>query len=389
MRAQSTRLPALFLCGLCACGKGPGFPGYGLPLPGALDGGDAGSSDPGSSDAGGPNAADAGTPDAGTPDAGGAGDAGPGDAGPSDAGPRDAGTTDAGDAGSTDSGIATAGPLIDGCPVFPPSSEWNRDVSADPVDPGSDHYLALMNASTTFVHPDFGSTPGYGVPYATVPGSQPTTPMSFLYAGQSDPGPYPFPQTLIIQSGPDLHAVVIDRDRCLLYETYDTHHDGNGGFSCGSGARFDLRTGALRPDGWTSATASGLPIFPGLVRYDEAVQAGEIHHALIYTSGVTSHFYLHPATHEVGNSTDPAAPPMGLRLRLRKSYDLSRFTGVSRTVVLALQRYGMLLIDNGSDFTIGGASDSRWPDSDLEQLKSIPGTAFEAVQVGAFHAGLL
>ena len=390
-------MPGLLLCGLLACETGTGFPGFDGPPPG--DAGDAGGSDaggPGAADAGNSDAGgtgDAGASDAGTFDAGdaGAGDAGNAGAGSADAGNAGAGNADAGsaDAGSNDGGVAAAGPMIDGCPVFPPSSEWSRDVSADPVDPGSDHYLALMNASTTFVHPDFGSTPGYGVPYATVPGSQPAASMSFLYAGQSDPGPYPFPQTVIIQAGADLHAVVIDRDRCLLYETYDTHHDGKGGFSCGSGARFDLRTGALRPDGWTSATASGLPIFPGLVRYDEAVQAGEIHHALIYTSGATSHFYVHPATHEVGTSTDTAAPPMGLRLRLRKSYDISRFTGVSRTVVLALQRYGMLLLDNGSNFSIGGSSDSRWPDPDLEQLKSIPGTAFEAVQVGTLHAGSL
>ena len=276
---------------------------------------------------------------------------------------------------------ASGAPLIAGCPLFPPDNDWNRDVSADPVDPHSDDYLARMNAASRFLQADFGSDPSYGIPYVLVTAAQPRVPMSFLYASQSEPGPYPLPLELPIQAGADRHAVAVDRDACLLYETYDTRRDGDG-FHCGSGAVFNLRSNALRPDGWTSATASGLPIFPGLARYEE-VQSGEVHHALAFTASITAAAYLHPATHRTGNSSDPYAPPMGLRVRLKASYDLTRFTGAARVLLVALRKHGLLLTDIGTDWYFSGATDARWDDHDLDQLKTVPAAAFEVVQLGA------
>jgi len=273
--------------------------------------------------------------------------------------------------------------------MFPADDVWNRDVSAAPVDPRSDAVLAFMGASFRNLHADFGANPAYGIPYVVVPGSQPRVPMTFLYAGESDPGPYPYPPDLPIQGGPgaagDRHAIVLDRDACVLYETYDTHWTGSG-YRTGSGAVFDLHSGALRPDGWTSATASGLPILPGLARYDEAVESGEIRHALTFTSGVAARAWVHPATH-YGNSSDANAPPMGTRLRLKAGFDLSRFTGASRVVLIALQRYGMFLVDEATEgfAAISGATDGRWDDRDLDQLKGVPLSAFEVVQLPAVH----
>ena len=275
---------------------------------------------------------------------------------------------------------ASGAPLIAGCPLFPPDNDWNRDVSADPVDPHSADYLARMNASTRFLQANFGSDPAYGLPYALVGAGQARVPMSFLYATQSEPGPYPMPLDVRVQTGPDRHAIAIDRDACLLYETYDTRRDGDG-FQCGSGAIFDLRSNQLRPDGWTSATASGLPLFPGLARYEE-VQSGEVHHALGFTASLVAPAYTHPATHLSGNSDDPYAPPMGLRVRLKGSYDLSRFTGTARVLLVALRRHGMLLTDIGTDWFFSGSTDSRWDDHDLDQLKTVPASAFEVLQLG-------
>lgn len=271
--------------------------------------------------------------------------------------------------------------------MFPADNQWNRDVSADARDPHSAEYLAFMGKASLHVQPDFGGQ--YGQPFVVVPATQPRVPMSFLYASQSDPGPYPFPPDLPIQADVDHHAVVLDQGACVLYETYNTVAQGSG-FHADSGARFDLVSGAARPDGWTSATAAGLPILPGLARYDEAVQAGEIRHALAFVAGATAHAYVAPATHSSGTSNDPWAPPMGLRVRLRPDYDLSRFTGSSLAVARALQRYGMFLTDSagGQFWSVAGAQDSRWPVPELEQLKSIPASAFEVVQLPPLHAGL-
>jgi len=271
--------------------------------------------------------------------------------------------------------------------MFPRSSPWNTDISAAPVDPHSSDYLAFMGSGTLYLHPDFGGT--YGQPFAVVPGTQQKVPMSFLYSSQSDPGPYPFPPDVPIQTDTDHHATVLDQGECALYETYNTYTQGPG-FHADSGARFDLITGAPRPDGWTSATAAGLPILPGLARYDEAVELGEIRHALALVVGSTAHAYVDPATHSSGTSSAAFAPPMGLRVRLRADYDLSTFTGASLVIARALQRYGLFVTDNagGTFWALAGAQDSRWPVANLEQLKSVPASAFEVVQLGVVHSGL-
>jgi hypothetical protein len=300
-----------------------------------------------------------------------------------DAGHSDAGNSDAGGASGGD-----AGPTVAGCRIFPPDSEWNRDVSGDPVDLHSADYLAHLHAGTTNLHADFGSNPLYGQPVLIVSGTQARQPMTFLYAGQSDPGPYPFPPDIPIQGGQgstgDRHAVALDKDSCVSYETYLTYWRGDR-FDCGSGAIFDLRSSALRPDGWTSATASGLPIISGMARYGEVALQGELRHALTFTAGSTAPFFVHPATHQSGTSNDAYAPPMGLRVRLRADYDLSRFHGAALVILRGLARYGMFVGDNGSDWFIDGEKDSRWDDVDLDQLKTVPGSAFEVIRPGPLH----
>jgi hypothetical protein len=274
--------------------------------------------------------------------------------------------------------------MIDSCQVFPATNPWNTDVSAYPVDPNSANYLAHMNASTKFLHPDFGSNPTYGIPYITVPATQPKVPMTFTYASESDPGPYPFPPNAPIEGGVastgDRHVIVIDRDNCVLYETWNSHYVGPG-WQAGAGAKFPLNTNALRPDYWTSADAAGLSIFAGLVRYYE-VQEGAINHALRFTVHQTQKGFIHPATHYASTSTDPNDPPMGLRVRLKASYDISHFTGESKVVLVALKKYGMFIADNGSDWFITGETNTNWNDTDLDQLKTVPASAFEVVQTG-------
>lgn len=278
------------------------------------------------------------------------------------------------------SGPAPSGslPKLAGCEVFPADNPWNRDVSRDPVDPRSGAYIASIGAAR-FLHPDFGSDPSYGIPWTAVSGAQPRVPMSFDYADESDPGPYPFPRDAPIEAGGDRHVLVVDRDACRLYETFDSRYVGPG-WRCGSGAIFDLRSNVLRPDGWTSADAAGLPILPGLARLEEA-QAGEIRHALRFTVRRTQRAYVHPATHFASDDRDPDLPPMGVRLRLKSSYDVARFHGASRVILEALRRYGMFLADNGSDWFVSGETNRAWDDDDLEQLKGVPGSAFEVVRL--------
>ena len=275
---------------------------------------------------------------------------------------------------------------VAGCRIFPADNPWNTDVSALPVDPNSAAYLAAMNAGATFLHPDFGSDPTYGIPYTSVGAGQARVPVSFDFASESDPGPYPIPPNAPVEGGPgasgDRHVLVVDAAACKLYEMYAAQYVGPG-WHAGSGAVFDLGSDALRPDTWTSADAAGLPILAGLVRYDEAAQTGEIDHALRFTVQRTQRAFIHPATHYASSSTDPSLPPMGLRVRLKASFDLTRFTGASRAVLVALARYGMLVADNGSDWYISGATDARWNDTDLNQLKTVPASAFEVVQTGS------
>lgn len=275
-------------------------------------------------------------------------------------------------------------PVIGGCPIFPADNPWNEDVSALPVDSNSSKYLASMNASTKFLHADFGSDLTYGIPYVVVPSTQAMVPVSFDYADESDPGPYPIPRNAPIEGGTnatgDRHVLVLQSGVCKLYEMWNAKYVGPG-WHAGSGALFALDSDKLRPDGWTSADAAGLPILPGLVRYDE-VQSGVIRHALRFTVHATQAGFIHPATHFASSSTNPALPPMGLRVRLKASYDISRFTGASHVILVALKKYGMLVADNGSDWFISGASDTRFSDDNLNQLKTVPGSAFEVVHTG-------
>ena len=273
-------------------------------------------------------------------------------------------------------------PTIGGCPVFPADNAWNTDISAYPVDPRSDAYVASINAGgDEYLHADFGSDPDYGIPFAVVDQKQPFVPITFIeYGDESDPGPYPIPADAPVEAGGDRHVLVVDSGNCTLYELY--HAESNGrGWDAGSGAVFDLRSNLLRPETWTSADAAGLPILPGLVRYDE-VTAGAIHHALRFTVSETQRAYIHPATHDASSDDDPDLPPMGLRLRLHADYDVSGYSGMARVILAALKSYGMIVADNGTSWFITGATDPRWDDDDLNQLKSVPGAAFEVVTTG-------
>jgi hypothetical protein len=273
-------------------------------------------------------------------------------------------------------------PTVGDCPVFPPDNPWNTDVSGFPVDPNSDAYIASISADgDEYLHADFGEDPDYGIPYVVVDGDQPFVPITFTdYGDESDPGPYPVPPNAPVEAGGDRHVLVVSTGNCTLYEMYDAEYNGDG-WDAASGAVFDLTSNALRPEGWTSADAAGLPIFPGLVRYDE-VAAGEINHALRFTVSSTQRAYIHPATHYASDDEDPDLPPMGLRLRLRADYDISENYGMARVVLEALKTYGMIVADNGTSWFISGATDPRWDDDDLNQLKDIPGSAFEVVDTG-------
>jgi hypothetical protein len=213
-----------------------------------------------------------------------------------------------------------------------------------------------------------------------VPSNQATVPVSFDYADESDAGPYPIPMNPPIEAGSDRHLLVVRQGECRLYELFAAQLTPSG-WHAGSGAIFDLRSNALRRDGWTSADAAGLPILPGLARLDE-VRAGAINHALRFTISRTQRAYIHPATHLASSIADPNVAPMGLRLRLRADFDLSRFRGEALVILTALKRYGMFVADNGADWFITGATDPGWDDDDLNQLKTVPGNMFEAVDTG-------
>ncbi|MGD8277625.1 MAG: hypothetical protein PVH00_06340 [Gemmatimonadota bacterium] len=271
---------------------------------------------------------------------------------------------------------------------FPPDNPWNTDVSGDPVDPNSAALIAACGLRS--LHPDFGTVwngAPIGIPYVVVSGSQPRVPVTFDYADESDPGPYPIPPDAPIEGGPassgDRHVLVIDADAWVLYELYAAYpEDGGARWRAGSGAVFDLKSNGLRPAGWTSADAAGLPIFPGLVRYDEVVERGEIRHALRFTCPRTRRAYVAPARHWASSSNDPDLPPMGMRVRLRADYDVSGFPPPVRVILNALKKYGMLLADNGSGWFISGAPDVRWDDDELGALKTVPSSAFEVVRMG-------
>ncbi len=273
-------------------------------------------------------------------------------------------------------------------PVFPADNPWNTDISQMPVDPNSDALIGDMNPKHT-LHPDFGTVwlgnPN-GIPYVVVPGNQPRVPVTFQYADESAPGPYPIPPDAPIEGGPqavgDRHVLVIDKDHWKLYETWDSHPDGHGGWHCGSGAIFDLSSNSLRPAGWTSADAAGLPIFPGLIRYDEVMEKREITHALRFTVVHTRRAYVAPASHFASHHTDPNLPPLGMRVRLKSSVDISGFSPSMQVVLRAMKKYGLILADNGSDWFLSGAPDPRWNDDDLHTLSRIHGSDFEVIKMG-------
>jgi hypothetical protein len=278
----------------------------------------------------------------------------------------------------------TAVPGAPGCPMFPSDNIWNTDISSLPVHLHSPQWLASMGSST-FLHPDFGpsgdpSNP-YGMPYTVVSPGHPTVPVSFQYASESDAGPYPFGPDTAIEGGQgatgDRHAIMVNPASCTLYELYDAHYSA-GGSTAGSGAIWNLRSNALRPAGWTSADAAGLPIMPGLLRYDE-VQSGQITHAIRMTAQTTDTSYLWPARHEAGARSDASLPPMGARFRLKASFDVSRYSPPAQVVLRAMQHYGLILADNGSNWYFGGSADPAWPASLVDELKSIPAGAFDAV----------
>ncbi len=270
-----------------------------------------------------------------------------------------------------------------GCPILPANNSLNRDISRAPVSPLSDRYIASIG-SGLHLHADFGTNPAYGIPYVVVGPHQPRVPIDFSeYGAESEPGPYPVPLNAPVEGAGeegDRHVLVLQTHACKLYELYSARRKG-AGWEAGSGAVFDLRSNALRPEGWTSADAAGLPIFPLLARYPQ-VREGRIDHALRVTVSRTQAGYIHPATHLASSSTDPALPPMGLRLRLKASFDLRPYRGQALVILRALKRYGLIVADNGSSWYIGGASDPRWSDVDLDQLKTVPGSAFEAVGTG-------
>ncbi len=276
----------------------------------------------------------------------------------------------------------TASPTLEGCPVFPADNPWNWDISDAPVHPNSDAYIASISQyGDTHLHADFGGGGMYGIPYITVGGDQPLVPINFTdYGDESDPGPYPIPADAPVENGGDRHVLVVDTTNCVLYELYNAEFNGVG-WDASSGAVFDLLSNRLRPLYWTSADAAGLPIVPGLVRYDE-VAAGEIRHAVRFTVEETQRAFILPATHWASSSDDPSLPPMGLRFRLRPDFDISGYYGQARVILEAMQRYGMIVADNGTSWFITGASDPRWDDEDLDQLKTVPGDAFEAVWTG-------
>ena len=276
---------------------------------------------------------------------------------------------------------------------FPADNAWNQDVSGASVDPNSDVLIASIGAGTG-LHPDFGAglyqgSP-IGIPYLVVAsGVQPKVPVTFTaYGSESDPGPQPIPANAPVEGGSaatgDRHVLVLDRDACLLYELGYAFPQTNGSWAANCSAVWDLKSNNLRPYGWTSADAAGLPIFPGLARYDE-VAAGAITHALRFTVQNTRRAYVLPATHWASNNTSTSAPPMGLRVRLKAGVDISTYPAQAQVVLAALKRYGMILADNGSNWFISGAPDDRWNNDQLATLSRIKGSDLEVVQMGPVH----
>jgi hypothetical protein len=286
----------------------------------------------------------------------------------------------------TDAG--SPGADLNGWVPFPPDNPWNTDISAAAVDPDSATLIASIGL-TKGLHPDFGTTyqgSPNGIPYTVVPADQKRVPVSFTVSGESDPGPYPIPPAAPVEAGSDAHVLVVDPGNNRLWEIDAAkRQDGGASWSGYSGAAFDTSSNALRTDGWTSADAAGLPIFPGLVRYDEVAIHGAIRHALRFTVANTRHAFVHPATHYASSYTGADRPPMGMRVRLKAGVDISGYPAHVQVILQALKTYGMFVADNGSDWYLSGAPDPRWDDSELATISGIKGSDFEVVQMGTVY----
>jgi hypothetical protein len=299
-----------------------------------------------------------------------------------------------------------AGPYPDlgSCPVFPapPASTspralalateaaWNQNISKAPRAADSTKVIAYIDShGGDAIHPDFGSPRAYGFPYAVVGAGAKKLPIHYTaYGSESSPGPFPVPANAPVEGGAhaegDRHVLVVDRATCKLYELYDAFFEARPKphWNADAGVEWNLRSAALRPDGWTSADAAGLPIFPGLVRYEEAA-AGHVDHAIRVTVDSTRNAWIHPASHCAGDTDSGAAPPMGMRLRLKANYPLGGMGTAARAIAVAMKEYGLIVADNGSNWYISGTSDHRWDDGELDALKRIPGSAFEVVRSAA------
>ncbi|MEO7521897.1 MAG: hypothetical protein ABIW79_08785 [Gemmatimonas sp.] len=270
--------------------------------------------------------------------------------------------------------------------IFPDDNPWNQPVDTAAVDQNSAAIITNIGSTKAF-HPDFGANWNggpFGVPFIVVSGSQGRVPVSFEYGDESDPGPYPIPSNAPIEGGAsstgDRHVIIVDRDNWKLYELFSAYPLGDGSWRAGSGAVFDLSSNALRPAGWTSADAAGLPILPGLVRYEE-VAAGAINHAVRFTVSRTQRAYISPARHWASSDVSALRPPMGMRVRLRAGFSIDTYPPSAQVILRALKKYGMIVADNGSDWYVSGTADSRWNDTELNTLKALRGSDFEVVKM--------
>lgn len=283
--------------------------------------------------------------------------------------------------------LATPLPGAPACPVLPPGNVWNQPVDTLPRAANSARMIRGIGLGDA-LHPDFSDQGRYGIPITVVGASTPRSRVRFDYASESDRVGYPIPARPRIERGGDRHVLMLDRDACRLYELFAVRRRAGGGWNAGSGAVFDLTSNALRPAGWTSADAAGLPILPGLARFDEVAGAG-IDHALRFTASRTRRAYVYPARHAASSSSDPGLPPMGLRVRLRASVSLAGYGPQARAVLVALKRYGMILADNGSPWYVSGAPDPGWDDDDLHDLGRIRGRDFEVVDTRGLRSTAL
>jgi hypothetical protein len=286
-------------------------------------------------------------------------------------------------------GAFDTGPNIAGCPVYTTKNIWNTPVIQLPRSSHSDDYVARIGASSP-LHPNFGSTPDNGIPVTFIGPNTPQVPVTFTFADESDPGPYPIPANVRIEGGPtappdsDRHMILVDVVRCLLYEVGGANPQPDGSWTAGAGIKSDLTVDMLRPLNHTTSDAAGLAILPGLLRYEEVAQ-GEIRHAIRFTAPQTQRAYLWPARHFASSITDETYPPMGARFRLKANFDISGFSRNNQIILRALKIYGMILADNGSSWFLTGKPDPRWNDDDLHQLRQISGSAFEAVDESALQ----